>query len=216
MLPYFVGGLAPCAAAIGLIHLFKIPFPHRVWLIVAGGAATSFVALLGERIAWNHLAPRVPAELATFIEMFFFVALIEEVAKLALVIGAIDSEKAQSVKPCIALGLLISSGFAGAENVLYCLSYSGKSGYLIFIRMLTAVPFHLSLSVISTYIIWIAITKNRAMTWLAMSVAISTGLHGLYDYLITADNGESWRFLFALALVTSIAFRLLKRPEPAN
>jgi RsiW-degrading membrane proteinase PrsW (M82 family) len=176
-----------------------------------GGAATAFFALICERLAWQYARPFVPHNYLIFVEMFLFVGLSEEIAKISLIYGAVDDISDVDFRAYAYVGLLISGGFAGAENVLYVLHHEGIAAEIVGRRMFTAVPFHLANSVISTFFIYKSKLVENGAILILLCLAISTALHGLYDYLIVTDQLRSGQFLFALGLVVAVAVRLLRR-----
>jgi RsiW-degrading membrane proteinase PrsW (M82 family) len=204
------GLLGPLFVAFLVGRIAKLPDDPQIWLRFSGGVATAFVALICERYAFQPSRLWFQTESLIAVEAFLFVGLPEEIAKLALIYGAIISSRNVEFRSFVMVGLIVSAGFSGAENALYVLHVQSSAFSLVIMRMATAVPFHLSNSIIATFLLCKARANGGAPIYVVAALAVSILLHGLYDYLLMTDQLRSGKFLFPLFLTIGIAFRLLR------
>jgi RsiW-degrading membrane proteinase PrsW (M82 family) len=209
VLNVIAGLTGPLFVAFLVGRIAKLPDDPQIWLRFSGGAATAFVALICERYAFQYTRSWFQTESLIVVEAFLFVGLPEELAKLSLIYGAIVSSRNAEFRSFVVVGLVVSAGFSGAENALYVLHAHSSAFSLVVARMATAVPFHLSNSIIATFLLCKA-RANGAPIYVVAALAVSILLHGLYDYLLMTDQLRSGKFLFPLFLTIGIAFRLLR------
>ncbi len=172
------------------------------------GAFLAFVALITERYAFAFFGPLIPPKWHLAVEAFLFVALVEEVIKIAQ-ISELSRRKAATLRDTVAIGIAVAAGFAGAENVIYLFRYSDDVAHLLTIRTLTANPMHLAVGVIASSYVFKGVSDEAKSYCLAIAVLIATIFHGLYDYLIVSSGGRSFRFVFVLAFAIAWAWRLV-------
>jgi RsiW-degrading membrane proteinase PrsW (M82 family) len=175
-----------------------------------GGAALAFVALVVEGYVFAHFEDSLPRRHLLLIEAFVFIALTEEVVKIAQ-IAELARRKAASLRDTIAIGIVIAAGFAGAENVMYLLRYSRSVESLLLVRTLTANPLHLATGVVAAYFIHTAVTDEKKSHYLALAVLVATAIHGAYDYLVLSTGGRSFSFVFVLCFVIAWAWRIIHK-----
>lgn len=117
-----------------------------------------------------------------FIKAFFVVALAEEGAKFFFVrVFAYRNSNFNEPFDGIIYAVMVSMGFATAENILYVFSDGIGTGIL---RMFTAVPAHASFAIIMGYFLGLAkFSKNSSyLALLGLSGAIL--FHGAYDFFL--------------------------------
>jgi RsiW-degrading membrane proteinase PrsW (M82 family) len=209
---YLLIGLAgPLVMAVSVGRIAKLPADPQVWHRFSAGTATAFVALICEQYAFQHLRWWLPYDFLIPVEAFLFIATPEEIAKLSLIYGAMLSARIVEFRTCAIIGLVVSAGFAGAENVLYLIGDHSDLSTILWRRMLTAVPFHLSNAAVATFLLCKARALGDAPRYLLLAVAVSISLHGLYDYLVLSDQVGSGKYLFALLMTLSMGVMLLRR-----
>ena len=173
------------------------------------GAALAFVALLAEGFAHSIFATSIPADYGIIVRAFVFVALVEEVLKIAQIAQLAESHRADTLKEMASIAIAVAAGFAGAENVIYLFRYSSDVVNLLGIRVLTAVPLHLATAVITAHFLIKTRKGDDNLHFLAIAVIVATSIHGLYDYLIIESRGHSFSYLFVLGFAISWAWRIV-------
>lgn len=156
-----------------------------------------------------------------FIAAFFQVALVEEAAKLLIVIKVTYRHvKFNEVMDGITYCIIASLGFAILENIFYVLDFGFQTGLL---RAVTAIPAHALFSGIMGYYIGLAkfekdpvLSRNYFLTGLGLAVLF----HGIYDYVLFID-GALWGLLIfpLLVYMWKILHRAIKKahgtaPQP--
>lgn len=203
-----IGIGAPFFMVLGIRWVFSIPKSPKFDALFIAGAATAFVALIGEKIAWPVLDPLLPAKYAIAIHAFIMIALIEEVAKIALIYGQ-AVQHSRDYRSLAIVAAIIGAGFAGAENAIYIMEYGPG---VILRRIFTATPFHICNAIVASRLLWMG---TRQDTQWAIPAALLTAvlLHGLYDYTILTDNLGEGKFWFALAMTGALATSFLHRGD---
>jgi RsiW-degrading membrane proteinase PrsW (M82 family) len=179
------------------------------------GALLAFVALITERYVFAVFGPSIPARYHVVVEAFLFIALAEEVVKIAQ-ISELSRRNAGTVRETIASGIAVAAGFAGAENVIYLFRYSGQVDGLLLIRTLTANPMHLAVAVIASSYVFEGLRDEAKSHYLAVAVLIATAFHGLYDYLIMSSGGRTASYIFVLVFAVSWAWQLTPLPNKSG
>lgn len=192
---------------------FSIPKQDGIpWLCVAG-AATAFVALIGEDLAWPILGPMVPAKQALLIRAFLIIALIEECAKTGLIYGRLIEGDIDTFGEFAIVAAFIAAGFASVENSLYIIKYGPG---VVFIRIFTATPFHICNAVVAAKLLWVSRKERQTGHWFVVAAIVSAiFLHGLYDYSILADSIGDGKFWFALMMTGTLAMNFLRTQKTA-
>lgn len=145
--------------------------------------------------------------LSTFFVAFFIVALSEELLKFgALMLYPYRQKFFNEPMDGIVYSVMIAMGFATLENVLYALEFGLETTV---VRAFTAVPAHAVFAVFMGYFIGLArFHPNKRPFLIAMSLAWSVGIHGLYDFFILQEAYE-WLLAFGtLTLYGSIYFAI--------
>jgi RsiW-degrading membrane proteinase PrsW (M82 family) len=182
----------------------------------AAGAGLAFGALVVQGYVFTHFDSSIPGRYRLMVEAFAFIALTEEVVKIAQITEA-ARRKATSLRDTIAIGIVISAGFAGAENVIYLFRYAHDVESLLLLRTLTANPMHLATGVVASYFIHSAIEDEQRLHHLAVAMLIATAVHGAYDYLLLSSRGRSYAFVFVLCFVVAWAWRIIgSHPNPRS
>jgi RsiW-degrading membrane proteinase PrsW (M82 family) len=209
-----IGFLGPLflVSLLRLVDLSETPV--TVFLHFSVGALLSFVALLGENYAFSAFASSIPVEYRLAAETFVFIALTEELVKIAQ-ISELARRSQASLRSTIAIGLAVAAGFAGAENVIYLFRYSDIIASLLLIRTLTANPLHLSVGVIAASLIYEAIKDEDKSHYMAIALLAAVGIHGLYDYSILSSGGRSAGGIVILLVSLAWAWRVARRSKQA-
>lgn len=126
-------------------------------------------------------------EESVFAMAFLGVAAIEEFWKMFFVMVYAYRKKAfdepyDGITYCV----MVSMGFATAENILYVME--GGLGVAI-LRIFTAVPAHTTFGIMMGYYIGLAkfSSQNRGLL-LGMALLSATLFHGAYDYFLSVEN----------------------------
>ncbi|HKT20958.1 MAG TPA: PrsW family glutamic-type intramembrane protease [Stellaceae bacterium] len=197
----------PFALVLGLRRLWKTS--NGVWRPYLRGAATAFVALLFETFLSDYFSSFASGEYGSGIEAFLFIALPEELVKTALIYMIVLEWSKAGFREVGILSAAVGAGFAAAENFLYL----AQLGSVVIIqRLLTATPFHTFVAIVVAKLIFVGVQRRRA-EFVTLALFVGTVLHGTYDYLILSPYGDKERFVFALALTSSLALNLLRQEK---
>ena len=147
-----------------------------------------------------------------FLYSFFVVALSEEGVKF-IILREVFYRKPQFNEPFdgIVYSVMISMGFAAAENIMYVLNH-GLS--VAIMRMFTAVPAHAGFAIIMGYFVGKAKFSTRFKSYYVFLGLFNAMIfHGLYDFFLLQNDYSSLRLLsFVVLLVCLIlAFRALNK-----
>jgi len=205
-----LSAVCPLVYVLALQKLFYTGAENRVGMPYLRGAATAFVALLLEMVLWGHLGSLVPQERQTLVEAFLFIALPEELVKLALIYSLVAENGEGPFRRLGIRAAAVGAGFAAAENLMYLTRY-GET--VVISRLFTATPFHLFVAVVAAKVMWAAYRQRRSEL-LGGALIVATLLHGLYDYLIITDDAGNRPYLFALTLTSSLAIGLMRQEKP--
>lgn len=134
------------------------------------------------------LVAQIPfIEQNVFAMAFLGVALIEEFWKMFFVmIYAFRKKAFDEPYDGITYCVMVSMGFATAENILYVME-GGWS--VVILRMFTAVPAHTTFAIMMGYYMGLAkfSSKSRGVL-LCMALLSATLFHGAYDYFLFVQN----------------------------
>jgi len=118
----------------------------------------------------------------------------------------------------IIYAVIISMGFATAENILYVLR-GGMNVALI--RMFTAIPAHAAFAVFMGF--YVGLAKFRKHNFLLLLTGLLTAIiaHGLYDWLLFQNNMPGLQLLAVVCLIVIVilsfrAMNIHKKNSPFN
>lgn len=203
-----LGFAAPVLLVVALRRMYEIPAASSDWRLLVPGAATAFVALVAEDLIWTWFHPVVPVPWGALVRAFVMVALVEEVAKVALIHGQMVSRPAIRWRRLALLAAWVGAGFAGAENLLYVLRHGPG---VLADRALTATPLHIGVAIVAARLLWLSAARRRPLL-VSAALAAAVGLHGAYDALIFLHRGQS-KFWVILAVTVVLAMRALAQPD---
>lgn len=187
----------------------KEPFKLIVFGLFLGAIATIPAIIL--ELLGNSLFPRFTM-FNVFLYSFFVVALSEEGVKF-LVLRKIFYRKPDFNEPYdgIMYSVVISMGFAGAENLLYVLNNGVEVGVL---RMFTAVPAHAGFAILMGYFVGKAKFSLRYKNYYCFIGLFNAILfHGLYDFFLLQQNYAALQYFAFIALIVCLilSFRALNK-----
>lgn len=187
----------------------KEPFPLLLKCFLLG--LLTIVPPIFIEIAGSRFSPEYHRNSSDIlIYAFFFVGLSEELSKyLLLRIYPYKSKHFNEPFDGIVYAVVISMGFATAENIFYVLGGGVGVGVL---RMFTAVPGHAAFAVLMGYFVGLAKFTKHKFLYLFTGVLAATVAHGFYDYFLFQDDVEGLQILafVCLALMIVLSFRAIK------
>jgi protease PrsW len=207
--------LAPVLAVIVFIW-FKDKYDKEpVKLLLLGfilGAFSIIPAIILELIG-NSFFPRMTM-LNIFYYAFFVVALSEEGVKY-IILRKFFYHKPAFNEPFdgIVYAVMISMGFAAAENVMYVLN-NGLSTAVM--RMFTAIPAHAGFAVMMGFFVGIAkFSKRFKFYYKLLGLFTAMLFHGLYDFFLLQNNFADMKYLafIVLFICLILSFRALNRKQ---
>jgi len=145
-----------------------------------------------------------------FIYAFAIVGFSEELSKFLLLrVYPYRSKHFNEPFDGIVYSVVISMGFAVAENIFYVLD-GGVGAALI--RMFTAVPAHAAFAVLMGYYVGLAKFRKNKFGFLLTGLIVATIAHGFYDWFLFQDNMPGLQLLamVCLILIIIISFRAMK------
>ena len=141
---------------------------------------------------------------------FVVVGLTEETGKF-LFLRAIAYESKNFKEPYdgIIYAVLISMGFATAENLFY--TYSGGTPTAL-MRMFTAVPAHAAFGVLMGFFTGLAKVRRFPVFYMSLGLLIAVFFHGLYDFFLMQNENPQLKALTIFFLIVSIylSFQAIK------
>jgi RsiW-degrading membrane proteinase PrsW (M82 family) len=157
------------------------------------GALATYPAMLLEKWAFPGYDANARLPLGQALGLSFGVAaLSEEGFKfLALLLGAWPWRFFNEPMDGIVYAVLVSMGFASAENLLYAQRFGAES---VWLRAFTAVPAHLVFGIVMGYYAGLAKFGRRLL--LAPALGLALLLHGTYDLLIL-QRWSDWLVVLA-------------------
>ena len=160
------------------------------------------------RIFDNIRLTNFTVNLYYIIDNLICVALVEEGLKfLFLRLGTWRNKDFNYRFDGIVYAVVVSLGFAAAENVLYVTS-NGFSNAVV--RAVTAIPGHCIFGIyMGTYYGWAKMYDKRGLTGrrnfeLFKTLAVPTLLHGIYDYSLTINSDFAFYAFFAYVIILDI------------
>jgi RsiW-degrading membrane proteinase PrsW (M82 family) len=138
-------------------------------------------------------------------EFLAFVALPEELVKLAALIGLTHNVESRS-RVSFIIACFIGCGFAASENLVYLSRFGGD---VISTRFLTATAFHVFNAILMARLL---VTKSISDDSFRMilALAIPVLLHGTYDYFVMQEAQDGGKFLFVLGFAVAAGFVTLR------
>jgi RsiW-degrading membrane proteinase PrsW (M82 family) len=117
---------------------------------------------------------------------FIFVGLTEELWKF-FCLFAIAYSRSDFNEPFdgIMYAVMVSMGFATAENVLYVMNGGLEVAVA---RIFTAVPAHATFAVLMGYFVGLAKFRNDHVPYLVLGIGIATLFHGTYDLFLSIND----------------------------
>ena len=106
----------------------------------------------------------------------------------------------------IVYAVMISMGFATAENIMYVLDGGFGVGVL---RMLTAVPAHACFGVFMGYFVGMAKFKKHKFIYLTLGLLTAVIAHGFYDFFLLQEEYDGMK-LFAFVVLSISIFISIK------
>lgn len=199
------------------------PEPKRLVLkIFLWGMLAAFPALLIQMGAQNLIIKLDFSLLSKIFYWFLGVALVEEFLKYLVVRDKIlkDPEFDEPVDAMVYL-LISGLGFAALENILIVLSQNlsfEQILILLIFRFFSATFLHALCSALVGYFLALYFFKKRGLGLLGLGLAISTLLHGFYNFAIMELEGNlriviPIIILISLAFLVSLGFKRLKKME---
>lgn len=172
-------------------------FGYGVLSVVPAFLGSWFGTALGFEISPNIFI--------TFVYAFFVVALSEELAKfLFLRFGLFPHKDFNEPYDGILYSVMVSMGFAAAENILY-VSEGGIS--LALLRMFTAVPAHATFATVMGYYIGLSkFVPQRRTEYLLKGLGGAVFMHGLYDFFLMQMIYEGMALGAIGSLIVSIIY----------
>lgn len=173
--------IATLAFSIFLL-LQKFGHFHVVVKLFFVGIMAPLPAILAEMVT-IPLSSFVPAALATPVNAFFGVALVEELVKFASMTLVVPHRHDfnRTVDGAV-YGICLALGFAFTENILYIAGSTSVARTLIY-RIFTATPLH-ALTGCLMGTAW-ARKKLYGRREVGMAVLLAIVLHGIYNWLLT-------------------------------
>lgn len=154
-----------------------------------------------------------------FIYVFVGIAFVEEFSKWIFVkMIAWNNKEFNYLYDAIVYSVFVSLGFATIENILYALEVSTLKNVLL--RAVLAVPGHAFDGVFMGYnlakakLFKLQKDKKNSRKYLIFSLLVPTLLHGIYDFLLFADESNHfflWLFIFFILILYIMAFLYIKK-----
>jgi len=133
---------------------------------------------------------------------FIIVGLTEESVKFFILrTVAFKNENFKEPYDGIVYAVLISMGFATAENIYY--TYLGGSP-LALIRMFTAVPAHAAFAVLMGFFTGLAKVRRFRVFYMTTGLLIAVFFHGIYDFFLMQNDHPRLKILTLFFLIVSI------------
>lgn len=151
--------------------------------------------------------------LLTFLYALIGVGLVEEISKYAFLrIYAYRKSAFNEPFDGIVYAVMISMGFATAENIEYALMQGVGTTVL---RMFTAVPLHATCAIIMGYFVGLAKFRQRSFSLLFLGLFSATIIHGIYDFFLFQQDYPALAVFsfFALGLAVFLSFMAIRKHQ---
>lgn len=217
-------GLA-LAPAIGIILLvyFKDKYDREPFSLLLKcflfGILTIIPAIIIELAAGSLDPGQTSNPVSIFIYAFFIVGLSEEGSKFLLLrVYPYRSKSFNEPFDGIVYSVVISMGFAAAENIFYVLD-GGMSVALL--RMFTAIPGHAAFGVLMGFYVGLAKFKKHNFVYLFTGLFVAVCAHGFYDWFLFQEDMPGLQLLALVCLTVIIIFsframKIHKKNSPFN
>ena len=180
-----------------------------VWKGVLAALAAIVLESLGQMVLDGQVSQDNPNYV--YYLAFLVVAAVEEGTKLFFLYRRTWKEPDFNYRfDAIVYAVMVALGFAAFENVKYVYSYGFATGL---VRAVTAVPGHAIFGVFMGYFYGYAKLSDYwgrdddRKAYLALSVVVPVLLHGCYDFLAFAQEGDSrFTLLFYAYLIALYVF----------
>lgn len=198
------------AFLIGLGYLIKLrnydiydkePFRIMLASFLVGGVVSIAVTLLFYQF--------IPVE-HTFLQAFYKVGIIEELAKLVtfFLIYRIISKHFDEIVDGVIYMSCIALGFAVIENVSYAMS-AENAIFVLAIRAITSTIGHMAFSGIMGVALFVHFKVHKNWLGIALSLLLAAFAHGFYDGVLFKPE-LSWSFVFVFGLIVLVALWILR------
>jgi RsiW-degrading membrane proteinase PrsW (M82 family) len=109
----------------------------------------------------------------------------------------------------ILYSVIISMGFATAENILY--AFQGGVG-VSFVRMFTAVPAHASFAVLMGFFYGLSFFRKLPVFWMGVGLIIAILFHGVYDFFLLQNDyiNLRWAIIAILAIAIFLSIKAIR------
>lgn len=204
--------LAPCLAIAGFIyHRDKFQKePYHALIVSFFLGVLSIVPAIVLELIWTLAGIGTTGLWDTLFYAFIVIGFSEELAKYFMLRRYVY-EKPFFDEPFdgIVYGVMVSMGFAAAENVLYVLEGGVNVGV---VRMFTAVPAHAVFGIMMGYFMgFSAMGKNKLKLRLT-GLTVATFFHGLYDFFLFQNlfEGKLVGAIVSLVIGALLSLRAIK------
>tara|TARA_B100000900_G_C20595114_1_gene723094 strand:- start:2013 stop:2693 length:681 start_codon:yes stop_codon:yes gene_type:complete len=177
-----------------------------------------FVATVRDLFYGNNFIEKI--ELSIFLYALIGVALLEEIFKyLVLKKYCLKLKEFNEPMDGIVYGVVVSMGFAFAENLMYVFIYANDYALSVAIlRMFSAIPAHALMGVFMGYYIGKAkfSIKQEKNILLFKSLFGAVLLHGLYDYFLMSNLNISLFAFISLLISFYIAKKAIRESQESS
>ena len=201
--------------AIILILLALLPVAAILFFIYRHDHDPEPMRTVGFAFLWGcvSVVPAILGELVVniedpFLDATFGVALIEEAAKLAMLMLYIwKHADFNDSFDAIVYSVTVSLGFAAVENIMYVINGGLEVAIL---RALFSIPGHATFAIIMGYFFAKAKThfyyrrREQQYAYLALALMLPTLTHGIYDFFAITAHDHEERALMLLGFVVVV------------
>ncbi len=190
--------------------------PSMLWTLTKAGIFSSLIALVVERVLGRLLDLAIPSESVWYGVILYFVvvACTEEICKyLMLKRYTWRSAEFDCQYDGVVYAVFVSLGFALWENISYVLSYGLTTAI---VRAMTAIPGHACFGVFMGVFYGLAkkyeYGRKPAATASCrlLAVLVPAVLHGVYDYIASADV-STWFFVGFIGILFVCSYFLVSK-----
>ncbi len=185
-IPLTALAIAPCLALILMVYL-RDKYEREPKVLVFFSFILGCVSIVPAIFIELYLCDLPSIKGNAFMTAFFGVGYVEEACKLFFILVLPFWNKAFN-EPFdgIVYSVMVSMGFATAENILYVTQHGYGVGIL---RMFTAVPAHCIFGIFMGFFLGEAkFMKSGKIFFIFLSLLSAGALHGAYDYCLMEKN----------------------------